>query len=118
MGNDADEAPETLPGRYSGVVMLPTLGNCRAVKASRLRIGDKIVWNHGYISEIVSIDPDEDNFIIFGIVQATPGHRQYGRRKSDRRVKDTTLVPVYRFMGSDTHATVEAPVKASGDGHA
>ena len=60
------------------MVRLQSIGMCKGTPAQNIKIGDKILWNYGYHSEVTEITKTTENSI-FVVLKSEEG-KLYPRR--------------------------------------
>lgn len=70
----------------NAVVWLQGIGNVKAKPAAELAVGDRTVWNYGYISRVVEIQVASPKFLAVTLASEDGNHVGVRRLRRDRLI--------------------------------
>ena len=79
--------------KMTQTVQLQSVGNIEAKEAQEFKIGESMMWNFGYTSEILSVIKETKTQIIFGMNSVDPSGKSNGQTY-ERRLKKNRLVAI------------------------
>lgn len=87
--------PETL---FDGMKRIQSIGMVGAVMAERLLPGDRLIWNYGYVTEILTIEPKGKMSLEFTMKYTENDGSDIGKREThSRTMRKNRLVAVTGF---------------------
>lgn len=71
-------------------IRLQGIGWGPGIQAQNIKVGDRLMWNYGYVSEVVGIDPAGEKFLNFSLKDEAGKvwPRRMGKERLVAKMKD------------------------------